>query len=1858
MDHELLKYAEFYTKRHRRRTGWRKVVQVLGCIVVFCTTYALILPAITEERDAFCGQEAHVHEESCYIRHPDMTRLGLTCSYEALGVHEHDSSCFDEQGHVLCGQADYLIHTHDDLCYDEEDNLICPLPEAEQHTHTDACYEEIGGHHHGEECYQSLRGELLCEEPEDNGHTHGDGCYTEGDLLCDIPENHVHSADCYAESELLCETPENHSHNSDCCEKELQCDVEESAGHAHTDDCYEQLEELTCTQEEFPGEMTLVCTEPDAESHRHDADLCFGEISMRELLCEEPEGDDHTHTDDCYGVLELICPLEEHTHTLICYSDETADVETAEDWEASLSGAELTGETGPDLLAIAETQLGYEESIRNFIIPDDGPIPGYTRYGEWYGDPYADWNDLFALFCIHYADETLLPEDVDLPDWLMRLPDRGADIFRLPDSYHPQPGDLVFMDSNEDGIADRVGIVSELTAMDTEHHTELHVIEGDSEKSVRLVIYDSTDASLLGYVPAEQLALAAIPEPVYICGYAEHTHDETCFNETDERICPLEEHTHDETCVEPVPFCGLAEHVHDETCFDESDQLICTLEEHLHTAICLEENPLFCGLEEHLHEEACYDDTGDLICSITEHEHSLACTVDLTHLSEWERRQVERVILSIDPLPTADEIDAQIMAFEEEEDYEGEEAWLTELYMQVARVYDRYSALPPDLQEDVFNRDKLLELEFIWSVAILIETDVAQTVAYNQSMFNGSSMFVVYAQAGSQYYAFDGYGNAVPVTIDANGIITANVDNKYDLLWRFSSQGGSNYLIRNVSSGRYMHAFPGNGSGVVTTGAYASTLISNGSGVNIRSNSEYARIDVGTGRYVMTQNQSLAAQFRFGIANETTVWLDGSNGGLRSLQGSPTTSYLTQVGGTFTLPETWPSPEKYAYSLRGWYNVKTGDYYRPGEKITVNGEMLLFADWVASTYDIGQFNSYTANTISTNDFITTHVFDFNSLFNALSSAPSVNGGDASWNLVENGTVVSSDEETLNYIFIDYDANGDLSYPNGRNDINTSGDVYAGLYNDRLDNVLFNPNNAFDPETGTGVLGKTHLGTGDHLFQYGADPSDTEHYGYYFYDSKLNAASYNQSDQRFYIYEYLERTADSARDGDSYADFLPLNSPYANTNGKSPAIYTYNGDHGEFPGVNHYQYDTQYNGGTNSTSNIMTNFWFGMTLDLEFYLPNKPGQPDSGGIPANLGSNGKPMVFEFTGDDDVWVLIDNKLALDIGGMHGAESGSINFSTGDVIVNGTVVGNVRNLVPGSHTLTMHYLERGSSKSNFKLRFNISPRYALTLRKEDTLTADLLNGAVFEVYTDRALTQPAHLWPTRDAYERDKDEVNWTNSFEVRNGMATMWGFAAGNTYYLVETESPTGTPVEGVVRMTLNNAGTPDYEVLPDSNPTVGFTAHGYKVSEDQQAAFLSISNTEATQEATEVYVEKKWGDSKDHSGTPVTVYLLANGIRIQEATLNEANDWKHTWVNMPKFDEDGDPVKYTVEEATVPGYLSTVAPYTPGSGGSGGSGSLSGANAFEDGETYLIKLPDGYLSANNGFISLVTDQAAAKTSPNAQWVATVNGKYVILANKAGQFFYYDSSNGSFRASASPPGYVELQYENERIFWSFVHNEYYTEYRYPSTYDTWNGVMYTGGNASDGLIFSLEKMGGNSGSTPPPENPGDGLYYSYRITNTPISPQNTVSLTVHKAWELGNLGQLSDYKTLTVQMTLLADDKDTGLTKPLTFQNGWTATFSSLPKVDKNGKTIQYSVLEEPLSEHWTVQYGDITPVNGSSNAYETTITNRYIAIYELPETGGTGPLLYTIGGLFLVILAGSLLLMQNNEKCKKEGSNSS
>lgn len=100
MRKRLLPEAAYYTNKNKLHSIWRKFVRFMACIVVFCTTYALILPAITMEKTR-CGIEEHTHSESCYAKQTQRQITMPACTVESLGVHTHTEACYDADGGLV-----------------------------------------------------------------------------------------------------------------------------------------------------------------------------------------------------------------------------------------------------------------------------------------------------------------------------------------------------------------------------------------------------------------------------------------------------------------------------------------------------------------------------------------------------------------------------------------------------------------------------------------------------------------------------------------------------------------------------------------------------------------------------------------------------------------------------------------------------------------------------------------------------------------------------------------------------------------------------------------------------------------------------------------------------------------------------------------------------------------------------------------------------------------------------------------------------------------------------------------------------------------------------------------------------------------------------------------------------------------------------------------------------------------------------------------------------------------------------------------------------------------------------------------------------------------------------------------------------------------------------------------------------------------------------------------------------------------------------------------------------------------------------------------------------------------------------
>lgn len=330
----------------------------------------------------------------------------------------------------------------------------------EEHTHTADCYTKVltCGYEEGElENADELAAAAATSQPtveaepaplslepqiEFVPHEHTEDCYTEVQTLTCMEEEHVHGDDCF--------DPEDGS---------LICDKFE---HTHDESCYTTEYELTCGLEE--GELVEQVVEPTQSAEL--AAMAVAEPVALEPTVDTVEPIYHHHTDACYEEV-LTCPLPEHHHTVACLSDTSADVETPEEWQAANAEAVMTGNWDEDLVSVAKTQLGYEQSEKNFEIdPADGvTLHYYSRYGQSYGNPYGEWDVMFLSYCLKYAGipQSAIPQEASVlalrssmsdMDWLLDGEDGSAANVGDIVIYNKYVTRTVAVDSSADGAAD------------------------------------------------------------------------------------------------------------------------------------------------------------------------------------------------------------------------------------------------------------------------------------------------------------------------------------------------------------------------------------------------------------------------------------------------------------------------------------------------------------------------------------------------------------------------------------------------------------------------------------------------------------------------------------------------------------------------------------------------------------------------------------------------------------------------------------------------------------------------------------------------------------------------------------------------------------------------------------------------------------------------------------------------------------------------------------------------------------------------------------------------------------------------------------------------------------------------------------------------------------------------------------------------------------------------------------------------------------------------------------------------------------------------------------------------------------
>lgn len=385
----------------------------------------------------------------------------------------------------------------------------------------------------------------------------------------------------------------------------------------------------------------------------------------------------------------------------------------------------------------------------------------------------------------------------------------------------------------------------------------------------------------------------------------------------------------------------------------------------------------------------------------------------------------------------------------------------------------------------------------------------------------------------------------------------------------------------------------------------------------------------------------------------------------------------------------------------------------------------------------------------------------------------------------------------------------------------------------------------------------------YLFDSSAQTGKTSHFGvtgllkvqdgYYVYDSSENYAAYNADKNAFDVYDTwgIDKVGDSSHRG----QFFPFDAADKVFKEESDRLVQ-NGIKADNAGnhVNHH---------------------FGLSMSTRFVQPNR-----------GLTNDKKDMTFEFAGDDDVWVFIDDVLVGDIGGIHSRASLSINFHTGDIKVNdksdGTLLSKYQAAKKGTsgfdgntfkdgtnHTLKFFYLERGATDSNMELKFNL-----VTVPESDIIKFDqdgkFVQGAEFALYkTDGKFTDTTNNENALLGSGTTDEAGHLTLTNDDDNGVINfddLYNKNRDNKYYLLkETHVP-----EGYRSSLTATGGSMQLEYVPASA---------------ENGAGGVIINRGGMDAGSVVWKTGAFAAAKETITAPLTVYKANNDLTKSDNTVN-------------------------------------------------------------------------------------------------------------------------------------------------------------------------------------------------------------------------------------------------------------------------------------------------------------------------------------------------------------------------------------
>lgn len=679
--------------------------------------------------------------------------------------------------------------------------------------------------------------------------------------------------------------------------------------------------------------------------------------------------------------------------------------------------------------------------------------------------------------------------------------------------------------------------------------------------------------------------------------------------------------------------------------------------------------------------------------------------LDLSDLSGEEKALIEEIQQLIAELPSSEEIGAKLDAYDAAGDDEGYEAYFEEVYRQVMTAYLRYQELGENLQARVSNRDKLLEMEWLWSAMPLAVTDTVKVMAVNS-------------------FSWDGHGGALIIHSDKGETVSQVVNNPFSYWHAVQVEPENGQLIvkkilsdKNISKSNMSAS--ANGFILIFHETTLGTTVNVNVGDAVTVSGDFWKTThaYDKGKVYGTVTFSSSAKPKTPKNN---------SGQLNVISGADTRDYIElnlydygsgstgqNINDKYNANKNMPGFQQ-SGGTKSIDNFNNTAYFNFGDIVTSDlkdGELVT----------LGSLNPVGINVVkdSANSPISRYANVMNKKL--INGYPALaNGSSLGYLFGAEAYSKKMNKQSINGLFQYDETTGAYSFNSRENfaQFNQGSDTFT-LYKE-----IFTPNFIMYPF--------------GNFMPFNDIVSDSKQV------SQINKAYFKELQQQAsYLYQQGS--------GEQYAQLAKVLGQFIDEADRAGWGEEWNAEkvlnhyfqHAyelPDPGDDHDFHQISLDDIYSLDYDVASDFYFGMEMKMEFMQPKN----------GLTGKDGKqPMNFYFTGDDDVWVYIDGQLFLDLSGIHRHVGGEIDFvngvvkyysldtKTGDVSSEAYKTVSFKELVSdqsilnakgtfkdySNHTFNFYYMERGSGSSVCRLNFNMPllQKNSISVTKELSVDGD---------------------------------------------------------------------------------------------------------------------------------------------------------------------------------------------------------------------------------------------------------------------------------------------------------------------------------------------------------------------------------------------------------------------------------------------------------------------------------------------------------------------------------------------------------